>query len=108
MPAFIVPGSLLMSQSISALNHHRHRAGIVSEDGLLHHGPSSGPQLFPAFWPVAGKTHIQHRGKSPSRVRLLKSTVTAPKNIISLIMIYALLLVNVGNYVQQQQPFLPY
>ncbi|MDR7343211.1 SSS family solute:Na+ symporter [Pantoea alhagi] len=97
MPAFIV-GVMLMSEYIGA------KSTIGTAQAAFEHG-------FAASWSVIGAAigfplfglllvkRIYNTGKITISGAIAEKYGNSTKNIISIIMIYALLLVNVGNYV---------
>ncbi|HHN8522428.1 TPA: sodium:solute symporter family transporter [Klebsiella quasipneumoniae] len=97
MPALIV-GILLMSEYIGAKStigtaQAAFESGIAASWSVL--GAAIG---FPLFGLILVK-RIYNTGKITISGAIAEKYGTSTKNIISLIMIYALLLVNVGNYV---------
>jgi len=97
MPAFIV-GILLMSEYIGAKStigtaQAAFESGIAASWSVL--GAAIG---FPLFGLLLVK-RIYNTGKITISGAIAEKYGTSTKNIISIIMIYALLLVNVGNYV---------
>lgn len=97
MPAFIV-GILLMSEFIGAKStigtaQAAFEGGIAASWSII--GAAIG---FPLFGMILVK-RIYNTGKITISGAIAEKYGTSTKNIISLIMIYALLLVNVGNYV---------
>ena len=97
MPAFIV-GILLMSEYIGAKStigtaQAAFESGIAASWSVL--GAAIG---FPLFGLILVK-RIYNTGKITISGAIAEKYGNSTKNIISLIMIYALLLVNVGNYV---------
>ncbi len=97
MPAFIV-GILLMSEYIGAKStigtaQAAFESGIAASWSVL--GAAIG---FPLFSLILVK-RIYNTGKITISGAIAEKYGTSTKNIISIIMIYALLLVNVGNYV---------
>lgn len=97
MPAFIV-GILLMSEYIGAKStigtaQAAFESGIAASWSVL--GAAIG---FPLFGLILVK-RIYNTGKITISGAIAEKYGTSTKNIISIIMIYALLLVNVGNYV---------
>lgn len=97
MPAFIV-GILLMSEFIGAKStigtaQAAFEGGIAASWSII--GAAIG---FPLFGMILVK-RIYNTGKITISGAIAEKYGTSTKNIISIIMIYALLLVNVGNYV---------
>ena len=97
MPAFIV-GIMLMSEYIGA----KSTIGIAQaafEDGFAASWSVIGAAIgFPLFGLILVK-RIYNTGKITISGAIAEKYGSSTKNIISLIMIYALLLVNVGNYI---------
>ncbi|MDU3075851.1 MAG: sodium:solute symporter family protein [Mixta calida] len=97
MPAFIV-GVMLMSEYIGAKSTIG-TAQAAFEDGFAASWSVIGAAIgFPLFGLLLVK-RIYNTGKITISGAIAEKYGTSTKNIISLIMIYALLLVNVGNYV---------
>ncbi|CAE1142047.1 sodium:solute symporter family protein [Serratia rhizosphaerae] len=97
MPAFIV-GVLLMSEYIGAKSTIG-TAQAAFEDGFAASWSVIGAAIgFPLFGLLLVK-RIYNTGKITISGAIAEKYGNSTKNIISLIMIYALLLVNVGNYV---------
>lgn len=97
MPAFIV-GVMLMSEYIGAKSTTG-TAQAAFEDGFAASWSVIGAAIgFPLFGLLLVK-RIYNTGKITISGAIAEKYGTSTKNIISLIMIYALLLVNVGNYV---------
>ncbi|WP_368770198.1 sodium:solute symporter family protein [Enterobacter cloacae] len=97
MPAFIV-GILLMSEYIGAKSTIG-TAQAAFEDGFAASWSVIGAAIgFPLFGLLLVK-RIYNTGKITISGAIAEKYGNSTKNIISLIMIYALLLVNVGNYV---------
>ncbi len=97
MPAFIV-GVMLMSEYIGAKSTIG-TAQAAFEDGFAASWSVIGAAIgFPLFGLLLVK-RIYNTGKLTISGAIAEKYGTSTKNIISLIMIYALLLVNVGNYV---------
>jgi len=97
MPAFIV-GVMLMSEYIGAKSTIG-TAQAAFEDGFAASWSVIGAAVgFPLFGLLLVK-RIYNTGKITISGAIAEKYGTSTKNIISLIMIYALLLVNVGNYV---------
>lgn len=97
MPAFIV-GVMLMSEYIGAKSTIG-TAQAAFEDGFAASWSVIGAVIgFPLFGLLLVK-RIYNTGKITISGAIAEKYGTSTKNIISLIMIYALLLVNVGNYV---------
>ncbi|AIX74820.1 sodium:solute symporter family protein [Pantoea sp. PSNIH4] len=97
MPAFIV-GVMLMSEYIGAKSTIG-TAQAAFEDGFAASWSVIGAAIgFPLFGLLLVK-RIYNTGKITISRAIAEKYGTSTKNIISLIMIYALLLVNVGNYV---------
>ena len=97
MPAFIV-GVMLMSEYIGAKSTIG-TAQAAFEDGFAASWSVIGAAIgFPIFGLLLVK-RIYNTGKITISGAIAEKYGTSTKNIISLIMIYALLLVNVGNYV---------
>ncbi|WP_297197748.1 sodium:solute symporter family protein [uncultured Pluralibacter sp.] len=97
MPAFVV-GILLMSEFIGAKSTIG-TAQAAFEDGFAASWSVIGAAIgFPLFGLLLVK-RIYSTGKITISGAIAEKYGTTTKNIISLIMIYALLLVNVGNYV---------
>ncbi|WP_281080338.1 sodium:solute symporter family protein [Klebsiella quasivariicola] len=97
MPAFIV-GILLMSEYIGAKSTIG-TAQAAFENGIAASWSVLGAAIgFPLFGLILVK-RIYNTGKITISGAIAEKYGTSTKNIISLIMIYALLLVNVGNYV---------
>lgn len=97
MPAFIV-GILLMSEYIGAKSTIG-TAQAAFEDGFAASWSVIGAAIgFPLFGLLLVK-RIYSTGKITISGAIAEKYGTSTKNIISIIMIYALLLVNVGNYV---------
>lgn len=97
MPAFIV-GILLMTEFIGAKSTIG-TAQAAFEDGFAASWSVIGAAIgFPLFGLLLVK-RIYNTGKITISGAIAEKYGTSTKNIISIIMIYALLLVNVGNYV---------
>jgi len=97
MPAFIV-GVMLMSEYIGAKSTIG-TAQAAFEDGFAASWSVIGAAIgFPLFGLILVK-RIYNTGKITISGAIAEKYGTSTKNIISLIMIYALLLVNVGNYI---------
>ncbi len=97
MPAFIV-GVMLMSEYIGAKSTIG-TAQAAFEDGFAASWSVIGAAIgFPIFGLLLVK-RIYNTGKITISGAIAEKYGNSTKNIISLIMIYALLLVNVGNYV---------
>lgn len=97
MPAFIV-GILLMSEYIGAKSTIG-TAQAAFESGIAASWSVIGAAIgFPLFGMILVK-RIYNTGKITISGAIAEKYGNSTKNIISLIMIYALLLVNVGNYV---------
>jgi len=97
MPAFVV-GILLMSEFIGAKSTIG-TAQSAFENGFAASWSVIGAAIgFPLFGYILVK-RIYNTGKITISGAIAEKYGTSTKNIISLIMIYALLLVNVGNYV---------
>ena len=97
MPAFIV-GILLMSEYIGAKSTIG-TAQAAFEDGFAASWSVIGAAIgFPLFGLLLVK-RIYNTGKITISGAIAEKYGNSTKNIISIIMIYALLLVNVGNYV---------
>ncbi|WNN45139.1 MULTISPECIES: sodium:solute symporter family protein [Winslowiella] len=97
MPAFIV-GVMLMSEYIGAKSTIG-TAQAAFENGFAASWSVIGAAIgFPIFGLLLVK-RIYNTGKITISGAIAEKYGTSTKNIISLIMIYALLLVNVGNYV---------
>ncbi|KAA5949384.1 sodium:solute symporter family protein [Pantoea sp. Bo_2] len=97
MPAFIV-GIMLMSEYIGAKSTIG-TAQAAFEDGFAASWSVIGAAIgFPLFGLILVK-RIYNTGKITISGAIAEKFGSSTKNIISLIMIYALLLVNVGNYI---------
>jgi len=97
MPAFIV-GIMLMSEYIGAKSTIG-TAQAAFEDGFAASWSVIGAAIgFPLFGLILVK-RIYNTGKITISGAIAEKYGSSTKNIISLIMIYALLLVNVGNYI---------
>ncbi|MGK3142983.1 sodium:solute symporter family protein [Pantoea sp. C2G6] len=97
MPAFIV-GIMLMSEYIGAKSTIG-TAQAAFEDGFAASWSVIGAAIgFPLFGLILVK-RIYNTGKITISGAIAEKYGNSTKNIISLIMIYALLLVNVGNYI---------
>lgn len=97
MPAFIV-GIMLMSEYIGAKSTIG-TAQAAFEDGFAASWSVVGAAIgFPLFGLILVK-RIYNTGKITISGAIAEKYGSSTKNIISLIMIYALLLVNVGNYI---------
>lgn len=97
MPAFVV-GVLLMSEFIGAKSTIG-TAQAAFEGGFAASWSVIGAAIgFPLFGLILVK-RIYNTGKITISGAIAEKYGTSTKNIISIIMIYALLLVNVGNYV---------
>jgi len=97
MPAFIV-GIMLMSEYIGAKSTIG-TAQAAFEDGFAASWSVIGAAIgFPLFGLILVK-RIYSTGKITISGAIAEKYGNSTKNIISLIMIYALLLVNVGNYI---------
>ncbi len=97
MPAFIV-GIMLMSEYIGAKSTIG-TAQAAFENGFAASWSVIGAAIgFPLFGMLLVK-RIYNTGKITISGAIAEKYGTSTKNIISIIMIYALLLVNVGNYV---------
>jgi len=97
MPAFIV-GIMLMSEYIGAKSTIG-TAQAAFEDGFAASWSVIGAAIgFPLFGLIMVK-RIYNTGKITISGAIAEKYGSSTKNIISLIMIYALLLVNVGNYI---------
>ncbi|SFN95734.1 solute:Na+ symporter, SSS family [Candidatus Pantoea varia] len=97
MPAFIV-GIMLMSEYIGAKSTIG-TAQAAFEDGFAASWSVIGAAIgFPLFGLILVK-RIYNTGKITISGAIADKYGSSTKNIISLIMIYALLLVNVGNYI---------
>lgn len=97
MPAFIV-GIMLMSEYIGAKSTIG-TAQASFEDGFAASWSVIGAAIgFPLFGLILVK-RIYNTGKITISGAIAEKYGSSTKNIISLIMIYALLLVNVGNYI---------
>lgn len=97
MPAFIV-GVLLMSEYIGAKSTVG-TAQAAFEDGFAASWSILGAAIgFPIFGLLLVK-RIYNTGKITISAAIAEKYGTTTKNIISIIMIYSLFLVNVGNYV---------
>lgn len=97
MPAFVV-GVMLMSEYIGAKSTIG-TAQAAFEDGFAASWSVIGAAIgFPLFGFLLVK-RIYNTGKITISAAIAERYGNSTKNIISLIMIYALLLVNVGNYV---------
>lgn len=97
MPAFIV-GIMLMSEYIGAKSTIG-TAQAAFEDGFAASWSVIGAAIgFPLFGLILVK-RIYNTGKITISAAIAEKYGSSTKNIISLIMIYALLLVNVGNYI---------
>ncbi|MGD9423677.1 sodium:solute symporter family protein [Pantoea sp. NSTU24] len=97
MPAFIV-GIMLMSEYIGAKSTIG-TAQAAFEDGFAASWSVIGAAIgFPLFGLILVR-RIYNTGKITISGAIAEKYGSSTKNIISLIMIYALLLVNVGNYI---------
>ncbi|WP_337029160.1 sodium:solute symporter family protein [Pantoea agglomerans] len=97
MPAFIV-GIMLLSEYIGAKSTIG-TAQAAFEDGFAASWSVIGAAIgFPLFGLILVK-RIYNTGKITISGAIAEKYGSSTKNIISLIMIYALLLVNVGNYI---------